>query len=239
MYRAIIFDLDNTLLDYDKCELDAMQRTCRDHGLFLDQPEAWESFWHDYRSCSYKYWTDFVNGGNTKSIHEVLRFAFRDALASPDIEHSRLGEAYWAYFCHVIHWENGAEQLLSDIHSRYDLGMITNGISESQRKRLLAGGIHDRFRSIIISDEVGFRKPQREIFELALLELDAKPHEVLFVGDSIEADYQGALRAGVDFCYYNRDGKPTPDTVRPRYEISRLSDLKDEILTIGREEAAE
>jgi HAD superfamily hydrolase (TIGR01549 family) len=239
MYKAIIFDLDNTLLDYDRCELDAMQRTCRDYGLFTDQPDDWESFWHVYRGNSYKYWMDFVNGGDTKSIHEVLRYAFRDSLASSDIEHDALGAAYWAYFCQVIHWENGVEQLLSDLHGRFDLGLITNGISESQRKRLSAGGIHARFRSIIISDEVRFRKPQREIFELALKELEAKPHEVLFVGDSIEDDYQGALRSGVDFCYYNRHGKPTPATARPRYEIRMLSELTGRILGIERNEAAE
>ena len=94
MYKAIVFDLDNTLLDYDRCELDAMQRTCRDNGLFADQPDAWESFWHDYRGNSYKYWTDFVNGGDTKSIREVLRYAFRDSLATMDIEHDALGAAY-------------------------------------------------------------------------------------------------------------------------------------------------
>ncbi len=239
MYKAIIFDLDNTLLDYDRCELDAMQRTCKDYGLFVDQPDAWESFWHVYRGNSFKYWTDFVNGGETKSIHEVLRYAFRDSLAPTDIAHDALGAAYWAYFCKVIHWEDGAEQLLADLRGRFDLGLITNGISESQRKRLLAGGIHAMFRSIIISDEVNCRKPQQEIFELALRELDAKPREVLFVGDSLEDDYQGALRSGVDFCYYNKHGKPMPAAVRPRYAIRSLEELTGRILNTEREVAAE
>ncbi|MOA35404.1 Pyrimidine 5'-nucleotidase YjjG [compost metagenome] len=107
------------------------------------------------------------------------------------------------------------------------MGIITNGISEAQRKRLQAGKIHEMFRSIMISDEVGIRKPNKEIFEMALKDLQLSNHEVLFVGDSLQDDYHGAVNSEIDFCYYNRQNIEVPNHLKPNYIISSLSELVD------------
>lgn len=65
------------------------------------------------------------------------------------------------------------------------------------------------------------------IFELALKELALNPSEVLYIGDSLTDDYEGATRAGIDFCYYNRRDKPVPNHHRPSYIISDLLEIKD------------
>ncbi|MBW5446220.1 noncanonical pyrimidine nucleotidase, YjjG family [Cohnella sp. CFH 77786] len=233
MYKAIIFDLDNTLLNYDLCELDSMKRTCKDHGLFTDEPSQWESFWKTFLEHNYRYWMDFVNGGTVKSIAEVLRNSFRDTLRKDDTFHNRLTETYWRYFCAICHFEDGAKDVLARVKDRFRLGIVSNGIHEAQRKRLQAGDIGDLFHSIVVSDEVGVRKPKKEIFDIALRELALEREEVLFIGDSLSDDYHGAVNAGIDFCFYNRKNIELPLNHEPKYIIQWLPEL---LHVIGLEE---
>ena len=80
--------------------------------------------------------------------------------------------------------------------------MITNGYSNSQRGRLKAAGLLRLFNPLLISEEVGVAKPDALIFEMALTQLELRPEAVLYVGDSINHDREGCLRAGIDFCHY-------------------------------------
>jgi len=226
MYKAIIFDLDNTLLDYSHSEVDAMKKTLRDHGIWEDEEAWWESFWPVFSQHNFRHWMDFVNKrGPHRTIQDVLISSFRDSLDADSARHERLTASYWDYFCNNCHFENGAQGVLDFARDRYKLGIISNGIGEAQRKRLAVGAISDLFHSVVVSDEVGIRKPRREIFDHALAELRLAPSDVLFVGDSLTDDYQGAVNAGIDFCYYNREKKRLADSHRPKYKIDELQEL--------------
>ncbi|MBB6729942.1 HAD family hydrolase [Cohnella zeiphila] len=223
-YRAVLFDLDDTLLDYGASIVHAMRKTCGDHGLFRNDPAGWEAFWAAFTEHNTRYWLDFTGGGAVKSMPDVLKFSFRDALAeASEPLQGRLAECYWHYFCETCLFEEGADVLLSALAGKYPLGIVSNGIGEAQRRRLKAGRIEDRFRSVVVSDEVGLRKPDAAIFERALAELEVKREEVLFVGDSLAFDYEGAIRAGIDFCWYNRRGEERPQGVRPTYAVAKLA----------------
>ncbi|WP_394056820.1 HAD family hydrolase [Paenibacillus sp. 843] len=123
--------------------------------------------------------------------------------------------------------EPHADLILEHLHGDFALGVISNGIGEAQRKRLAAGGLFHYFDSFIISDEVKCWKPDSQIFELALQELALSPDEVLYIGDSLTDDYEGAVRSGIDFCYYNRRDTPLNDHHRPAYMIRDLLEIKD------------
>lgn len=225
MYKTIIFDLDNTLINYELCEYESMKKTLEDHDVFVEDAVGLEQFWVDYPKYSYRYWIDFVNGGKIKSIRELLVNTFRDALARDERLHEQLADAYWEYFCHTCIFEEGAEEMLGQLKGRYQLGIITNGISDSQGKRIEAGGIDSLFEAVIISDEVGLRKPDKGIFEIALRELDAERYAVLYVGDSVDDDLVGAMNAGIDFCFYNRKEVDIPDGMNAKFVIKELEEL--------------
>lgn len=226
MYKAIIFDIDNTLLNYTLSELDCMKRTLHEHNLFRDEQDKWEVFWEAYSRNNHRYWMDFVNKiGPHKSIEEVLISSFRDSLNMNPLMHESLSTTYWNFFCHTCHFEDGAKEVLQTIQPKYKLGIISNGISEAQRKRLRAGNIYDLFYSIVVSDEAGIRKPKKGIFELSLNELRLTHEEVLFVGDSITDDYHGALNSGIDFCFYNRHNQEISVDRKPKYIIRGLQEL--------------
>lgn len=231
LYRAVLFDLDHTLLDYSSSVLESMRRTCADHGLFESDPEGWEPFWRAFNEHNSRHWLDFVSGGSVKSMSDVLKFSFRDALAGTEEGlHERLSESYWHYFCGSCIYEEGAERLLSELAGEFSLGIVSNGIGEAQRGRLRAGLILDRFQAVVVSDEAGVRKPDARIFERALKELGASREQTLFIGDSLQDDYRGAVHAGLDFCYYNRRGGSLPAGVEPKYAVTRLGEIADLIL---------
>jgi len=226
MYKAIIFDLDNTLLDFSLGETDAMKRTLRDHGLLENEEAWWEAFWATFAEHNFRLWMDFVNRrGPHRSIHEVLTGAFRDSLKAEPGQHERLTATYWEYFCNLCYFEDGAEDVLRYARDRYKLGIISNGTGEAQRKRLAAGQIFEWFHSVVVSDEVGIRKPRKEIFDHALNDLQLTNREVLFVGDSLSDDYEGAKNAGIDFCFYNRQKKELSDSYSPKYVVRELKEL--------------
>lgn len=226
-YKAILFDLDNTLLNYSMSELKSMQQTVKEHQLVENEAFKWESFWSLYRTINFHYWNERINKSYT--IFEVLEYSFHDTLTQLGMDHAdskALADLYWNAFCAACDFEDHAKETLSALHGHYQLAIISNGIGEAQRSRLTAGGLSHYFDALIVSDEVGYWKPDKEIFEEALARLDIKHSEALFIGDSLHDDYNGAVNAGIDFCYYNRNGEPMDHTVRPKYMIDSLQHIR-------------
>ena len=91
----------------------------------------------------------------------------------------------------------GVRESLIRIARQYKLGLITNGTGETQRAKLQALALDGLFDPVLISEEVGVRKPDQRIFELALASWRVAPESVLFVGDDPVSDIQGAKAAGM------------------------------------------
>ena len=105
----------------------------------------------------------------------------------------------------------------------YKLGIVTNGYADSQLSRLQASGLDRYFSTVVVSESVGYRKPAPEIFKIALDELQAYLSATLFVGDSIAHDYQGAVNAGLDFCYFGG----ASIEIEPQHAIAHMSQLQE------------
>jgi 5'-nucleotidase len=91
---------------------------------------------------------------------------------------------------------------------------------------LRAAGVAELFDVIVVSDEIGWRKPRPEIFEAALERLGVAPREALFVGDRADIDVVGAQRMGMAVAWVNRDRTPLPTGIAPPdYEIRDLAEL--------------
>ncbi len=233
MYKAIIFDIDNTLLDYSSSELFSMQQTMKEHGFYEQEQFKWDHFWDSFSPINMMYWNE---RNNMKiNIQQVLEYSFRDTLKYLKSEHSiskSMALTYWELFCNTCHFERGATDLLAHLHGGYKLSVISNGIGEAQRKRLLTGEIKHYFDSLIISDEVGQWKPDKAIFDTALASLNVDASEVLFIGDSITDDYEGASKAKIDFCFYNKYKQTLAPQIKPTFVIDQLLDIKHVIHTL-------
>ena len=111
----------------------------------------------------------------------------------------------------------------------YHIGIITNGAhdkhTDSQLSKINQFGLSERIQSLTISDEVGVRKPNIKIFEVACGRASVIPKEAMFIGDSIENDIVGANRAGMTSVFINRKSDvliPNIADGQPDYSISNL-----------------
>jgi putative hydrolase of the HAD superfamily len=90
-----------------------------------------------------------------------------------------------------------AREALSALEERYRLVLVTNGASCLQREKLAASGLRDHFEHVVVSGDLGIGKPEARIFLSALSAAGVRPEEAVMVGDSLERDIRGARRAGI------------------------------------------
>jgi putative hydrolase of the HAD superfamily len=110
----------------------------------------------------------------------------------------RLIEHFWTTYDSLCTPSDDTARLLRELRQRnLKLGVITNGQSIRQRRKLAALGLDRSFDTILVSSEEGVRKPDAEIFRRALARCRVAAHETLFVGDHPVADVEGAHRAGL------------------------------------------
>jgi FMN phosphatase YigB (HAD superfamily) len=117
--------------------------------------------------------------------------------------------------------------LLRRLAERYKLAVVSNfDYTPTALDILERAGVTDLFQTIVVSDEIGWRKPRRDIFDAALLRLGVRASESLFIGDRADMDVLGAQQVGMDAVWINRDGEPLPAGIEPpTYEIRDLGEL--------------
>ena len=113
------------------------------------------------------------------------------------------------------------------IAPHYRLGLLSNfDDAQCGREVLLDTGVADLFEAVIISAEVGLRKPNPQIYQRMLTMLQLEPHEVLFVGDTPREDVLGPQRAAMRMAWISKRGVPLPDGIpQPDLMVADLAEL--------------
>lgn len=171
--RAVLFDLDNTLVDRDGAFRAYVSAHFNDHEVRAELVSLDDGGYGD-REALLERWKERSGGTLTQSS---LGLAIADQL-QPD---------------------EALQDALKALSRRMKLGIITNGSSETQRSKIKAASLDKVFAPacIWISAEVGTAKPQRAIFQTASVALGVSPEQCLFIGDREREDKAGALAAGM------------------------------------------
>ncbi len=221
MRPAVLFDLDDTLLDFHKAEAVAIRRTLAAVGTpATDETVA------RYSAINDAHWKRLEKGELTRT--QVLTGRFAQLFAelgldfSPDdawhIYEKNLSEGHW--------FIEGAEDLLKTLAPRYTLCLVSNGTASVQDKRIKSAGIAHYFEEIFISQRVGVNKPAAAFFDhcfAALPHLDR--NHTIIVGDSLTSDILGGRNAGIRTCWFNPHHLPPRADIPADYEIAALADL--------------
>ncbi|WP_077623755.1 HAD family hydrolase [Sediminibacillus massiliensis] len=253
MLKAILFDLDDTLL-WDKksveaafsatCQL-AAQRYDIDPGQ-LEQAvrEHARELYASYETYEFTkmiginpfegLWGNFLDEeDNFRKMKEIVpiyrKDAWRKGLQSLGIDDREFAYELAERFPverkkHPFTYEETFE-VLDNLHGKYKLLLLTNGSPDLQNTKLeLTPEIGPYFDSIIISGGFGKGKPDPSIFEHALESLSIHKEEAVMVGDNLMTDILGASRAGIRSVWINRNHKAAGD-VTPTFEINHLNEL--------------
>ena len=129
-------------------------------------------------------------------------------------------------FMTYVRIDEDAKAMLKRLHGKYKLGIISNfAIPECVLKLLKASGIDGLFDVVVVSGAVNKRKPSPEIFQSTLKALGVSAAETVFVGDTIDADVEGAKAVGMKAIYIERRVQKESEKFCPDQTIKSLSEL--------------
>ena len=207
-YKHIFFDLDRTLWDFDAAAEVAFERIYEKYHLkSLGIPSAHE-FHEVYHPLNEQLWVLYRADQITKD--ELNRTRFLKPLEHygiHDIELAdHLSEDYVYWSPRIVSLVPGTMELLDFLKPKYHLHLITNDFQEVQHTKLGGSGLEPYFETLTVSEEVGVKKPNPEIFLYALNKAHAKAEESLVIGDEMAVDIDGARAAGIDQIFFNPSG---------------------------------
>lgn len=207
MVTSLIFDLDDTLCDYQQ----AMENAKKNMTVTLESSSVTPSFfWEIYHELEPGLFRQFVKKKLTIEEYRFRRFA--DVLREFDIVDTQLTQnlnvSYMNGANHNIQLFADTLPFLRKMKERNMEGVVlTNGPSDGQHSKIAALGLRDHLKKFYISTEIGYSKPMKEAFQYVLDDLQLTASEVLMIGDSIEYDIEGAERAGIQGILLDRYNK--------------------------------
>jgi HAD superfamily hydrolase (TIGR01662 family) len=206
MIRAVLFDLDDTLLDFDPARAShafalGAERTYdylkRRH---LPVP-PFDRFLRSHCWLAWRMkWIARLTGREQSVRHVLRRLCLKLRLQNDEVSLARIG---WLWYEPMTECASVAPDVIPTLKALRDAGLKLAIVCNTPLQgeviddHLRMEGLLDFFPVRIYSSDVGFRKPNPRIFRTALDELRVDPGDALYVGDTIRADIDGALKAGM------------------------------------------
>lgn len=220
--KHLFFDLDHTLWDFDKNSAVAFDSIFKKFNFQFSTND----FLKHYIPRNQYYWKlyqvnkishDDLRYYRLKDVFDLLHVTVSDEIIN------RLSEEYIEHLPNSNHLFEGAIEALEYLQKKYTLHIITNGFHFVQDKKLRNSNIDHFFATITNSEKAGVKKPHHNIFEFALSLAKANKEESVMIGDSLEADVEGALQFGMDAIFFNSENNNVPKNIN---QISHLLELK-------------
>ena len=252
--QALLFDLDDTLVVEEKSAHDsflAVSSYVKNHYAYIDENDfiktirkTAKELWYSLPTIDYckrigissweGLWAEFTemdqDQKKLKELKEYYQFnAWNNALKETGIINESLANEIAGLFKfernrrHVLFPDT--LPFLNRIKGNYRLALITNGSPDLQRIKTDRSGLRDYFDFIAVSGEIGFAKPHKNIFEIALRELHVSHKDALMIGDNPHTDIKGANERGIVSVWINRNDKIPDDENKPCYEIKSFNGM--------------
>ena len=185
-------------------------------------------FHKNYLAHNEKLWARYRNGSITQEELRVKRmglalldFKIADEVLAKDmsvqfLEMLPTRTILFPYAIEILQYLTG---------KKYQLHLITNGFEKTQHSKLKYSGLDKFFTEIITSEGSNSLKPNKEIFDFAFRKTGARPYESIMLGDSIEVDIIGAMKAGIDQVFINHLNIDID--IKPTYVVNSLNELEE------------
>lgn len=227
-YRHLFFDLDHTLWDFDANARVTLESLYEELKLKERGVHDFELFYKNYLVHNEKLWERYRKGFIRQDELRTKRMWL--SLLDFKIADDELSKAMSVRFLELLPTRTilfpHAKEILQYLKEKdYQLHLITNGFEKVQHSKLKYSGLDIFFEEVITSEGSNSLKPNKEIFDYALLRTGATVSNSIMLGDTLDADILGAMNAGMDQVFVNHLGI-TEIEIKPTYVVNSLKELE-------------
>lgn len=222
-FKTLLFDVDDTLLDFQLAEKKALEQLFAMHDLPLT-----DEVFATYKTVNHQLWQAYEAG--EKSADEVVnsRFGLLFQAFQRHVDSEALEKQYREYLNQGHDILGNSPAILEQLQPTHELYVVTNGLSQTQHQRLRDAKLISYFRQLFISEEIGYQKPKREFFDAVFQAIPGLvKEETLIIGDSLSSDILGGVQSGIQTAWLNPQGQPAALAIQPTFELRSLDELLD------------
>lgn len=222
MYRVLLLDLDDTILDFHKAEYVAIRKTLQEFGI---QPT--EEVCDLYRKINLAHWKALERKEITRERLMSSRFEQLFAKIGVTADPNLCGMRYMENLGNEHAFLPGALDAVISLSKKYKLYLASNGTTDVQVRRIADSQIAPYFEDIFISEQMGADKPDIRFFNACFARiLHFNPAETMIVGDSLSSDIQGGINAGISTCWINPKKHIPPTETTADYQLESITQLE-------------
>lgn len=222
MYKAILWDIDGTLLNFSKTMSAALKECFRKCGF----GECSDNMVRRYHEINESYWERLERGEITRP--ELFIRRFEDFFDEYGINYNtaEFDRLYKLELRNHVFFNDNSYELVKSLQGRVKQYAVSNTPSAELTAKLKKSGLDKLFDGIYISEEIGAEKPSPLFFDRVFgAAPEVSREEALIVGDSLTSDVQGANNAGIACCWYNPGRKAPPAELRIDYMVTNLNEI--------------
>jgi HAD superfamily hydrolase (TIGR01509 family) len=228
--KAILFDFGGTLIDSSIFKKSSRKMIYETMDSLYGLANSFQHIEKLYNEISGSVWSEHQDTDPRKK-EKVVRYEILSRLIhtigkTPNpTDLNRLFSALVAGAIESDCLYPKTRSVMEHLHMKYKMAIVSNGLAEYTWPTLEINDIADFFCVKVISEEVGFEKPDQRIFQIALDKLEVEPYEVVMVGNMLYEDIFGAYNAGIRSIWINRNEPQRVSDVVPDFELKDIGDI--------------
>ena len=227
---SLIFDVDNTLTDYDYTNRYAISKVFNEAGKCMREAD-----YNSFKRFEIDYWRQFENSSQEMNTHGFSRIDYVRSHIYQEYFGEDVISLEFGYHLMNVYINNlgvinkvydGVPETLEYLYHKYRLYIASNGPQESQIRKLVNTNLYQYFEGIVSSELAGYSKPKQEFFDYLIREFNINPITAAFIGDSLTSDILGANRNNICSIWFNRLNEKNITNIVPDIEIHDIKELK-------------
>ena len=225
-YNTVLFDADGTLIDFLKCEDEAVREAMEMSGI---QPT--DELVSVYSEINDSLWKKLELGEIEREVLVYHRFELFCERFGFSTDAKKMSREYRERLGTKAHMFDGAEELLKRLSGKVRIFIVTNGVEPTQSNRMALSCLPEYAENIFISGIVGYEKPNIKYFERVAKNIKGfdKANTVI-VGDSLSSDIKGGIGFGIDTCWYNPSAQKVPEGMNITHIATSFDDIYNIII---------
>lgn len=223
MITNILIDVDNTLLDFNKCAEAAIKT-----GFLKWNIEYSEKVFPVFLEVNDSLWRKIETGEIDKKTLYQLRWKTIFERLGINADGPAFEQDFRNIFSDSKEPVDGAYELLDYLSENYIVSVASNASYQQQLKRLNNADMMKYFANIFNSEQIGYPKPESKFFDACFEKLgNISKEEVMIIGDSLSADINGGAAYGIKTLWFNYDKASVPHHVKADFIVNSLDEIKN------------